>query len=123
MGKYYFVDKEEKKTSIIELKNDGKFIYSFSSNDWCNGEVEGTYQVTKDKIKFKNDYEYTKESQDKFLDSLITNYKDTVSVDIALPPIVDMSETEWKIEGKSITPLSNINCGCFTHKSKHIKKQ
>lgn len=52
-GKYYTIEKD--RTSILELKNDGKFIYTFQHDSFCGGEVQGKYKIVNKRIKFEND--------------------------------------------------------------------
>ena len=105
IGKYYSINNKFERWSIIELKNDGKFIYKYGLSG-CQSEINGTYLITKNKIKFKNDTEFINQS---------------IKTDSLTPIYPDMSLTEWIIFKDYIKPIEEINTGCIKEKGKHRK--
>ncbi|TRX22356.1 hypothetical protein FNW25_14920 [Flavobacterium franklandianum] len=120
-GKYYSIAKGFERSSVMELKENGEFAYEYKLSG-CQGIVEGTYSTSKNRIKFKNGFRYSKEYETFILDSLNNSSADTTSVDIGFPFIPDMSLTDWKISSNTITPIKKVDCGCFIEKSRHIKR-
>ena len=116
IGVYYSVDNEFERWSIMELRENGIFKYKYGLSA-CQSEVTGTYSVEKNRIRFKNDREFTKEYLEQERDSL-----DSIFPGIGIPIIPDLSLTEWKIKKNAIKPISEIDCGCITEKGKHKKK-
>ena len=52
VGKYYTVKPDI--ISIVELKDNGKFIYTFERDSFCSGKIEGNYKIENKKIKFNH---------------------------------------------------------------------
>ena len=61
VGKYYTAKPDI--ISIVELRDNGKFIYTFERDSFCSGKIEGNYKIENKKIKFVNDYEYSEAYQ------------------------------------------------------------
>jgi len=118
-GIYYSVDNKFEKWSIMELKENGVFKYKYGLSA-CQAEITGTYSVENNKIKFKNDQEFTKKYLEAERDSLIKT--DSTFIGIGIPIYPDLSLTEWKIKKSSIKPISEIDCGCIVEKGKHKKR-
>jgi len=116
IGTYYSVDNKFERQSIMELRGNGTFKYKYRLSA-CQGDITGTYTVVKNRIRFKNDREFTKEYLEKERDSL-----DSIFPGIEIPIIPDLSLTEWKIKKNSIKPISEIDCGCIIEKGKHKKR-
>ena len=116
IGIYYSVDNEFEKWSIMELRENGIFKYKCGLSA-CQSEVTGTYSIENNRIRFKNDREFTKEYLEYERDSL-----DSIFPGIGVPIIPDLSLTEWKIKKNSIKPISEIDCGCIIEKGKHKKR-
>ena len=115
-GIYYSIDNEFEKWSIMELRENGIFKYKYGLSA-CQSEVTGTYSVENNRIRFKNDREFTKEYLEHERDSL-----NSIFPGIGIPIIPDLSLTEWKIKKNSIKPISEIDCGCIIEKGKHKKR-
>jgi len=106
IGNYYSVNNKFERLSVMQLNENGKFIYSYSLSG-CQAKITGTYIVSNDRIKFSNDKE--------FLD--VAN-----SSGFGKPIYPNLSLIEWKIKGNYIKPNGKINCGCFIENGNHIKQ-
>ena len=104
LGVYNSQNNKFEKWSIIELKDDGKFIYKYGLSA-CQAEITGTYIVEKNIISFKNDSQYLNNNHEKFS-----------------PIYPDMSLTKWVIKQNFIKPKKIINSGCVKEKGKHFKQ-
>ena len=118
VGKYYTAKPDI--ISIVELRDNGKFIYTFERDSFCSGKIEGNYKIENKKIKFVNDYEYSEAYQQKIIDSLNLNSNDTVSYDIAFLEF-EMGLVDWKLKSNYIQPEKIIEMSCFTIEGKHNK--
>ncbi|WP_130285984.1 hypothetical protein [Aquimarina brevivitae] len=118
-GTYYSVENGFERWSIMELSENGIFIYKYGLSA-CQAEITGTYSIENNRIRFKNDKEFTKEYLESERESLVK--LDSTFAGIEIPIYPDLSLTEWKIKKNSIKPISEIDSGCITEKGKHIKR-
>jgi len=87
------------KYSILVLKADKSFTYEYGLGG-CQGEVEGTWIVKKNKLILTNDNEF-------------------LGKEIAVHP--DMSLTSWTIKKKALKPDGMVDCGCVKETRKHFR--
>lgn len=104
LGIYNSQNNKFEKWSIIELKNEGKFIYKYCLGG-CQAEITGTYVVAKNIISLKNDPEFLNNNREEFS-----------------PIYPDMSLTKWIIMRNFIRPKKIIDSGCIKEKGKHFKQ-
>jgi hypothetical protein len=104
LGIYVSRDNKFEKWSIVELRENGKFVYKYGLSA-CQGEVAGTYTFEENTIRFKNDAEFVNKMREEFS-----------------PIYPDMSLTKWKVTKKFIKPKNVIDSGCIKTNRKHYKQ-
>ena len=118
-GTYYYVDNEFEKLSIMTLNSNNTFLYKCHLGG-CQYNITGTYRIKGKKVYFTNDEKFTPDYIKNEVDSLVA--LDSMFSNITAPFMIDLSLVEWKIKKNSIKPISEVDCGCFIEKGKHIKR-